>query len=160
MIEALAMAELRGPTGPVRFGVVREGLYRGGQPSERHLALLRTLGVETIIDLRYGAAHRERAAARRLGMSFVHLPFNGVIGVGRPRLVRIVDAIRTAGRVYVHCHVGRDRTSLAIALYRVLVDGWDPKMAWQREAIDYGYVRFPWHAAINASYRAVTSPAR
>ncbi|MCU1277298.1 MAG: Tyrosine phosphatase family, partial [bacterium] len=53
---ALALAELQSPAGPARFGVVRDGFYRGGQPSAQDLALLRALGVETIVDLRYGGA--------------------------------------------------------------------------------------------------------
>jgi protein tyrosine/serine phosphatase len=39
----------------------------------------------------------------------------------------------------VHCDNGSDRTSLAVALYRVEVEGWDPQRAWQAEALDYGH---------------------
>jgi protein tyrosine/serine phosphatase len=156
----LALAELQGPTGPARFGVVRDGLYRGGQPTAQHLALLRALGVETIVDLRRGSATAEEAAARRLGIRVVRFPFSGLFVADRELLVRIVAAVRGGGRVYVHCQAGRDRTSLVVALYRVLVDGWDARVAWQREAVDYGYVPWPWHPAIQASYRAAVRGGR
>jgi protein tyrosine/serine phosphatase len=157
---ALALAELQSPTGPSRFGVVRDGLYRGGQPSAHHLELLRALGVETIIDLRYGGVAAEEAEARRLGMRVVRFPFSGLFVTDLQFLARVVEAMRSGGRVYVHCHEGRDRTSLVVALYRVLVDGWEEGVAWQREAVAYGYVRWPWHPAIEASYRAALRARR
>jgi protein tyrosine/serine phosphatase len=149
-----ALAELSGASGPARFGVVRDGFYRGGQPTERHLPLLRELDVETIVSLRRGHARAEAAAAERLGMRFVNLPFFGALGANPALAERIVDAIRRGGRVYVHCRLGRDRTSLAVALYRVLVDGWDPATAWRTEAVAYGYVRGLWYGRIADSFEA------
>ena len=149
-----ALDELKGRGGPAHFGVVRDGLYRGGQPTAHHLQLLRELGVETVIDLRHGNTDKEAAEAERLGMRFVRFPFYGIFGADSAFLARIVEAIRGGGRVYVHCRVGRDRTSLVIALYRVLVDGWDPVTAWRREAIDYGYARGLWYGNIVLSYDA------
>jgi protein tyrosine/serine phosphatase len=157
---ALALAELQGPTGPARFSVVRDGFYRGGQPTAHHLELLHALGVTTIVDLRYGGSAAEEAEARRLGMHFVRFPFSGLVVTDHQSLERIVDAIRGGGRVYVHCRQGRDRTSLVVALYRVLVDRWDASVAWQREAVGYGYVRWPWHPMIEASYRAALRDRR
>jgi protein tyrosine/serine phosphatase len=149
-----ALEELQGRGGPSHFGVVRNGLYRGGQPTARHLQLLRALGVETVIDLRHGNTDKEAAEAKRLGMQFVRFPFYGIFGADSAFLARIVDAIRGGGRVYVHCRVGRDRTSLVIALYRVVVDGWDPATAWRREAVDYGYASGLWYGNILISYDA------
>jgi protein tyrosine/serine phosphatase len=153
-----ALAELAGPTGPKRFAVVREGLYRGGQPTPRHVELLHAAGVETIVDLRLpdGDSRKEAAAAARLGMRFINLPFTGLLRVDPPFLMRVVDVVRGGGRVYVHCNVGRDRTSLIVALYRVLVDGWDPATAWQREAVAFGYRRGLFHGSIVDSFDAAT----
>jgi protein tyrosine/serine phosphatase len=149
-----ALAELRGPHGPVRFAVVRDGLYRGGQPTPHHLELLHALGVNTVIDLRRGNSDAEAAAAQRLGIRLVRFPFFGIFGADHLFLANVVEAIRHGGSVYVHCHVGRDRTSLVIALYRVLVEGWEPRLAWQKEAIAYGYVRSWWYGKIEDSYLA------
>jgi protein tyrosine/serine phosphatase len=147
-----ALSELQGHTGPAHFGVVRDGLYRGGQPNARHLQLLRDLGVDTVIDLRHGNTDAEAAEAQRLGMRLVRFPFYGIFGVDSGFLGRVVGAIAHGGRVYVHCRIGRDRTSLVIALYRVLVDKWDPGAAWQHEAVDYGYTISLWYGRIVQSY--------
>jgi protein tyrosine/serine phosphatase len=152
-----ALTELEGPAGPVRFAVVRAGLYRGGQPTPRHLELLHDLGVNTVVDLRRGNTDVEAATARRLGMHFVRFPFYGVFGADSAFLKSIIEAIRQGGNVYVHCHVGRDRTSLVVALYRVLVDKWDPREAWAKEAVAYGYVRGFWYGKIQDSYEAAVN---
>jgi protein tyrosine/serine phosphatase len=149
---ALPLTELQGRDGPARFGIVRDGLYRGGQPSAHHLQLLRDLGVDTVIDLRHGNTDAEAAAAERLGMRFLRFPFYGIFGADAGFLGRIVDEIAHGGRVYVHCQVGRDRTSLVIALYRVVVEKWDASLAWKHEAIDYGYSAGLWYGAIARSY--------
>lgn len=119
-------------------------LYRGGQPSHRHLALLHSVGVRTIVCLR-----RERAAvwraeaeeARRLGMRFVHFPWYGLFGAGDDLIEGVLSTLRDAseGAIYVHCKRGRDRTSVVVALYRVLVEGWAPHVAWQREVLAFGW---------------------
>lgn len=152
MTREQALAELSGPSGPVRFAVVREGLYRGGQPNARHLELLRAIDVETIVNLRWWLVREEKAAAARLGLRVVRVPFTGTFRVGRRRLMKAIDAIKSGGNVYVHCHVGRDRTSLVIAFARVVLDGWSPEEAWQREAIAFGYRPDLWHREMQSSF--------
>jgi hypothetical protein len=39
-----------------------------------------------------------------------------------------------------------------IALYRVVVEKWDPRAAWQHEAIDYGYTASLGYGRIVKSY--------
>jgi protein tyrosine/serine phosphatase len=139
-----ALARLRGPDGPANFDMVDPQLYRGGQPTAEHLGALRELGVTKIVDLRrerLSVRWSERSVARELGMQFVELPFFGPFGAEPEFLTRVVSELTDAGggAVYVHCDDGRDRTSLAVALHRVEVDGWDPDRAWQREAIAYGF---------------------
>jgi protein tyrosine/serine phosphatase len=141
---AEAIAELTGPTGPLRFARVGAGLFRGGQPSHRHLALLHAIGVRTIVCLRREAApawRAEAAEAKRLGMRFLHFPWYGIFGARDALIDGVVAAMRdwSTGAVYVHCKRGRDRTSVVVARYRVLVEGWAPELAWQREVLDYGW---------------------
>jgi protein tyrosine phosphatase (PTP) superfamily phosphohydrolase (DUF442 family) len=126
--------------GPPRFARVTEGIYRGGQPSAGHLEALYALGVRTVINLRREDAEawqQEERQARALGMAFMHYPFYGIFGADERFLQGIVEQMK-AGAVYVHCKHGRDRTSLLVALYRVLVESWEPRLAWRLEAIDYG----------------------
>jgi protein tyrosine/serine phosphatase len=156
MSPAQALAELSGANGPERFAVVREGLYRGGQPTPHHLALLRAVGVDTILNLRlgYGSAHAEAAEAARLGMRAVDVSFSGLFRVDAPFLMRAIEAIREGGRVYVHCRLGRDRTSLVIALERVILEGWKADAAWQHDAVAFGYRPDLFHRTIAQSFRA------
>jgi protein tyrosine/serine phosphatase len=151
-----ALAELSGPNGPVRFAVVRDGLYRGGQPTAHHLELLRAAGIDTIVNLRMhdGTSRDEAAEAARLGMRTVSVPFSGLFRVDLPYLMKAVDSIKSGGHVYVHCHAGRDRTSLVIALARVLLDGWGASQAWQHDAVAFGYRRVIWHRSIAESFEA------
>ena len=153
---AAALAELSGKQGPERFAKVRDGLYRGGQPTVRHLELLHALGVQTIVNLRLGdrTARVEEAAAAKLGMRTVHVPFSGLFHVDPKFLLHAIDAIRDGGTVYVHCQLGRDRTSLVIALERVLLEGWEAAKAWEHDALTFGYRPVLFHANIADSFNA------
>ena len=131
-------------SGPDRFSMVKPGLYRGGAPSAEDLEMLHSLGVVKIVDLRredLGERRVEHAEARRLGMEYVEYPFYGVFGTDKAFLDNLLSELDTGGRgaVYVHCASGADRTSLAVALYRVAYDGWSPELAWEREALAYGH---------------------
>ncbi|MDA8082300.1 MAG: tyrosine-protein phosphatase [Nitrospiraceae bacterium] len=41
-------------------------------------------------------------------------------------------------KTFIHCRRGKDRTGFVVALYRVLVDGWEIDAAYE-EAVDYGH---------------------
>jgi hypothetical protein len=41
----------------------------------------------------------------------------------------------------------------------VLVDEWDPVVAWQKEAVAYGYVRSRWNRKIQGSYHTAVKTA-
>ena len=84
-------------------------------------------------------------------MRFLHYPFYGVFGADEMFLVGIVEEIRKGG-VYVHCKHGRDRTSLLVALYRVVHEGWEPKRAWQLEAIEYGSAQTYFYRQLRVVY--------
>jgi protein tyrosine/serine phosphatase len=162
---AQALDQLRSPAGPQRFAVVRDGLYRGGQPTVHHLELLRAAGVSTIVDLRLpdGTSRDESAAAARLGMRFINVPFSGLFRVNPDFLAGALNAIRDGGKVYVHCNLGRDRTSLVVALERVVVEGWTAAAAWEHDAIAFGYRRSLFHRTIADSFNAAVgklAPAR
>lgn len=138
--ECDAFCYLASANGPTRFARVSENVYRGGQPSRKDLEALHSLGVRTVVNLRRedeSAWRQEEIYARELGMKFLHFPFYGVFGADELFLQGIVEQMKQ-GPVYVHCKHGRDRTSLLIALYRVLVEDWDPKVAWKLEVVDYG----------------------
>lgn len=131
---------------PKRFGVVDPGLvYRSGQISPRMIEpTLRKHGIRTVIDLQ-GLANgpvaerdAEQAAVRALGIDYHQY---GLSGNGTGPIVRYADALQTlvaserAGRpVLVHCAAGTQRTGVAIAFYRVLVEKRPPAEAYAEMA--------------------------
>jgi tyrosine-protein phosphatase SIW14 len=153
---------LQSAAGPLRFAQVGPRLFRGGQPSAEHLVQLRALGIDTLIDLRRESRDKREAEAgraRALGIRYLHFPFYGVFGADPRFLDGILRAMRDEanGRVYIHCKRGRDRTSLLVALYRVLVEGWDPAVAWQREVLDFGYQATFWYRRMGSSFRRMVA---
>lgn len=140
--------------GPVRFARVVGTVYRGGQPTKEDLQKLYDLGVRTDINLRRedeDTWRQEERNAKAVGMTFLHFPFYGVFGAEDSFLKPIIAAMKK-GHVYVHCLHGRDRTSLMVALYRVLVEDWDPKIAWKLEAIDYGSAQTYWYRKLRFDF--------
>jgi protein tyrosine phosphatase (PTP) superfamily phosphohydrolase (DUF442 family) len=156
--ESAAYQFLAGKDGPVRFARVADGVYRGGQPTRQHLEQLYALGVRTVVNLRRedsDARHREQAECKRLGIRFLNYPFYGVFGADDEFLLPIVAELKK-GSVYVHCLHGRDRTSLLVALYRVLVEGWDPHVAWKLEVVDYGSAQTGFYRQLHVAYDRLT----
>jgi protein tyrosine phosphatase (PTP) superfamily phosphohydrolase (DUF442 family) len=160
-IDSDAFVKLRSD-GPVRFSQVDDRLFRGGQPSAEQLADLKALGVRTVISFRNEdpvAARKERAAAERLGMRFLHFPFSSLDRL-RPEFIdRVMAALDDPqnGVVYVHCRVGRDRTSLMVALHLVRHHGWQAGRAWQKAALDYGHVPYLWFRNLSWSFQHGTA---
>jgi protein tyrosine/serine phosphatase len=145
-------------SGPDQFAMVSTELYRGGAPSAEDLEYLRALGVVKIVDLRredLGKRRAERAEARRLGLEYVEYPFYGKFGTDLAFLDGLMADLAThePGAVYVHCSSGRDRTSLAVALYRIVYDGWSADLAWEREALAYGHKRSLFNREIELTFQ-------
>jgi len=137
-----ALRQLSSCRGPERFAQMTPMLYRGAQPTPSQLAALRDLGVKSIVSFVDDSAvvRAEVAAAAPLGLDVHNYPFSGLEAPNPALLRHIIDSMREMkGPIYIHCRLGRDRTSLIAALYRVWVQGWDPVVAWQREARDFGH---------------------
>jgi protein tyrosine phosphatase (PTP) superfamily phosphohydrolase (DUF442 family) len=123
-----------------RFMQVAPSLYRGAQPDAEGFTFLRDLGIRTVVSLRNDDS--ERALVEELGMRFVHIPVTfRIFGGEMPqetaeRFLAVVDD-PAAGRVFVHCKRGADRTGAFVGLYRVLRQGWGLKRAYD-EARDIG----------------------
>lgn len=122
-----------------QFGQVSENLYRGGEPSAEGLQDLHRMGVRVVIDLRGSANKRERDAATHLGMQYVSIPSHCPFPRDKPWL-RFLEVIREnhGKKVFVHCRLGHDRTGLAVAVYRMAVEGWSADQA-LREMKAFGF---------------------
>jgi len=116
---------------PKNFGVVDEGaVYRAGRLTPEAIReIVEARGVRTIVDLGAHEAgspgeRREDRTALALGVTLHRFP---LFGDGRGDPNQYVRALRVmtdpaAQPVLVHCAAGSERTGVAVALYRLIVE--------------------------------------
>ena len=129
------------------FHRVDDKLFRGGQPREGGLARLKSLGVQTILDLRYerGKGRVEAAEAKALGMNYVQIPMYGLLRPTHAQIAKALEVIRDPanGPVFVHCERGSDRTGVVVGCYRVASAQWPAQRAID-EAMGHGMYKAEW----------------
>jgi protein tyrosine phosphatase (PTP) superfamily phosphohydrolase (DUF442 family) len=116
---------------------VSESLYRSAQPTEIGMKNLKSLGIETIVNLR--SFHSDRDEIGQTDLDYEHITMKAWHPEEKEavRFLQIVsDPKRTP--VLVHCQRGADRTGVMCAVYRIAVEGWTKDEA-IREMIDGGY---------------------
>lgn len=118
------------------FGKINSKLYRGAKP-DNYPELARR-GITKVINLIDGDQTEEQKRVERVHLDFVHIPMSDKEVPGTYTQKALVAALFSDGVKFVHCKGGRHRTGLAIAMYRVLADGWSKKEAW-KEAEKYGW---------------------
>jgi tyrosine-protein phosphatase SIW14 len=110
------------------FGRVTPGITRGGQPSDKALALMAKDGFKTIIDLRMNGSgtENEEATTKHLGMKYVHIPMT-LLTPNAQQVSQFLSIVNTPSNLpaFVHCRQGADRTGTLVAIYRRKVQGWD-----------------------------------
>lgn len=124
-----------------RFEEVRPGiLYRSGMLRDWQLRdAFRRYGIRTVFSFTFTDHEAEQQTCGELGIRyhFCYLPGDGV-GPDEPYLRFLEVAAQPANHpILVHCSAGVQRTGGAVALYRVLVQGWDFDRA-TAEMIDRG----------------------
>ena len=112
------------PSPTIRFSKVDDMLYRGGKPSPEHLIhFKRGLGINKILSLDGQVGYEIDNFCRALGLKHPMLP----LGDGRDPKVKALKAyipyLTNDGPTYIHCYWGKDRTSMAVAMYRIH-NGW------------------------------------
>lgn len=128
------------------FHYVDNDLYRGGRPSCAGLLKLEALGIRTFVDMGGGVAgtfpHCEGAeseGAIRVIRFKIDLPHIVIFGVSDRRLRELFSLMREAPKpIFLSCSLGRDRTGLIVALYRMKRGEMSYPEA-RQEAIYYGY---------------------
>ena len=120
-------------------------LYRGGHPSCAGLARLERLGVRTFIDLggAGGAFHHCKSVRNGTGIQVYHVKLSladiTLLGISDEKLRSIFALMQKSPKpVFLSCSLGRDRTGVITALYR-LNRGEMSFAEAQDEAIYYGY---------------------
>lgn len=133
------------------FGQMDERYYRGAQPEPSDYAALKSLGVQTVIDLRNDPTDYEKKDVEALGMKYVNLPFSGWKYAKDTQVEEFMKLMNdpSTGVVYVHCKAGKHRTGLTGAVYRLEKYGWDYDKAY-KEMKNYDYSSWPVHYNIKS----------
>lgn len=124
-----------------RFRQVNENLYRGSAPSIEDVSMLKNkFGINKIVSLDYNSGKRIDRATKLLNIKHVMLPIEFAKKSSLIKFLNhnIVDLLDNDGPTFIHCAQGKDRTGLAIAMYRCEHDGWTCGKA-LKEAKQLGY---------------------
>lgn len=111
--------------------VVTPSLVRGGQPNAAALKSLKeTYGIQTVVNLNGSTATSEAISAGALDLNYVPIP-SDPFNPQRDQLLTFLTLATDprSGPVYVHCQHGMDRTGVAVAVYRMIVQDWTRQSA-------------------------------
>ncbi len=119
-----------------RFAEVSPGIFRGSKPTTHaDFDFLKARGVRTILNLQTLPwdtwAERQHARQHEIEYRNIH-----IVGLPlAPGERRVKEALLTMTDpslqpIFVHCRLGRDRTSMIVGLYRVYYQNWTPEAAW------------------------------
>lgn len=139
-IIAFGCASVPVTNGIPNFGIVTNGVYRGGQPNDEGFAYLKSIGVSNIVKLNFESEGSDRKATE-LGMRIIYLPIDTteqLAGNIKVSTISKAVAIMLSKGTYVHCQHGQDRTGLVVAVYRVWINDW-PKAQAREEMLRYGF---------------------
>jgi protein tyrosine phosphatase (PTP) superfamily phosphohydrolase (DUF442 family) len=105
------------------FYQVTTNLYRGAQPTAEGMARLQSLGVRSVISLRW--LRSDRHELRGTGLK----SFRFDMVAWHANTDDVVNFLKTATDTnnlpaFVHCEFGADRTGLMCAMYRIVVCDW------------------------------------
>ena len=137
-------------------GKVDDQLYRGAQPHLHSLTLLKEMGITTIVDLRAedaGMRDLEKKEADRLGVRFVSIPVGGWSNPTNIEIAQFLSLFegQSHEKVFVHCRLGKDRSGVFVAAYRIAIQKWTPEQA-INEMYSFGFNAF-WHPGMIAFVR-------
>lgn len=113
------------------------GVWRGSQPTaQRDFAKLKEMGIKVIINIQRiddSKVKVERKAAEESGFKFIHIPIDARARPDDGTIAQVFKELRKKSNqpVYLHCTLGRDRTGLVFALYRVKFQGLSPEEAYE-----------------------------
>lgn len=103
-------------------------IFRGGQPSEEGLNLLKQKGIATIINLREEATaiEAERAYVQSIGLRYISIPLRPFDVPATESIEKFLILIHEKDQqpFFIHCLHGMDRTGLMVGLYRMKYSDW------------------------------------
>jgi len=128
----------------VRFAQVDAGVYRGSTPkNDADFKFLESIHIKHILNLEFlpFLSELEERKARRYGITVMDALMNGSpVAPSEKHVNRILLILRDRHYhpIYFHCALGRDRTSLIAALYKMYFRGMSRQDAWQ-EMKSFGF---------------------
>ena len=121
------------------FGQMDERFYRGARPKEKDFATLKTLGIQTIIDLTDNTPE-ERGYVEAQGMRYVNIAIPDKKDPSAEQIAEFLKVVNDSetGKFYVHCAGGRHRTGVMGAIYRFNNYHWSLDQAYA-EMLDFDF---------------------
>jgi protein tyrosine phosphatase (PTP) superfamily phosphohydrolase (DUF442 family) len=122
---AHSMATRQKVIGISNFSKVSPSLYRGGQPSSAGIESLQKMGIGIVVDMREGRNQSEKAAVQKAGMQCVSIPWHCPFPSDKTfaRFLKLIQE-NPQEKIFVHRRLGDDRTGMAMAAYRMAIEGW------------------------------------
>ncbi|MFZ6743325.1 dual specificity protein phosphatase family protein [Undibacterium sp. JH2W] len=117
---------------------VNQDFYRSAQLESKDAALLKSLGIKTIVSLR--SFHSDDSLFKDSGIKLQRIGIN-TWNINDANVITALRAIKVAekdGPVLLHCMHGADRTGLVTAMYRILNQAWTKEKALE-ELMQGGY---------------------
>ena len=113
--------------------MLAEGIATSGQPSEDELLQIAKIGYKVVINLglsdaEYSVRNEEQILKSR-GIKYIHIPveFESPKGKDFQEFVSALNRHKEL-KVFIHCAANK-RVSVFIALYRIMVLGWEKDKA-------------------------------
>lgn len=119
------------------FGKVDDGVYKGSRPrTDADYRLLQSHHVKYILDLQFLPFQQrtEQKKAKRYGMEVINVRINASpVSPSEKHIASILTILRDKRYqpIYFHCALGRDRTALVAALYKMYFLGMSQPDAWR-----------------------------
>ncbi len=153
---------LSGNFHPVEEGVI----YRSGQLSGAQFASrIQEKHIRTIINLRGNNSGRpwyndEMKASAAAGVQHIDFPISAGRELTDDQVSKLAVFLKESPRpILIHCEAGADRSGLASALYKLLVEKRSPGEASAQLSFRYGH--FPWlgsrTVAMNRTFERIVS---
>lgn len=123
-------------TAPFVVTEISPGILAGRHPStEADYEALKAHGVRTVLSLEIKpwSVATGRREAKNAGLIFRNaalLPSPLQPSEHNIRKALLILNDQSLRPIFIHCDLGRDRTALVAALYRVYYEGWTPEAAW------------------------------
>ena len=137
------------------FDKVDKNLYRGGQPDEKGLELLKKMGIKKVINFRYEKCliEKERQSVEALGMEYINIPWNIINFYDKELFNNFFEEIKDKNKrpVFFHCKRGSERTGVIAAAYKIKIQGLSLEEA-IKDSEKYN-VKFIWRPFVNSKIK-------